>query len=103
MYKEVWPFQLIDLDNKNVSVPEFPTTRNKRSIVYFDGPVEIKTKNKILIIPFAECSLYTPDIREIENEMLDFAKENNIIAGEDCCIHILRTIKRFVYHGFAII
>lgn len=91
------------MDIKNLNISEFPTSKNKRSIVYFDKPIEIKSKNKILIVPFWDHSLLTPDIRAIEQEMLEFAQENKIAATEDGCIHMLKTIKKFVYHGFAII
>lgn len=103
MYKEVWPFNLVDLDNTNITIPQLPTSKNKRCIVYFDGPCEVKAKNKILVVPFWDCGLYTPDIVLIEKEMLLFAKENNISAGEDNCIHLIKTMKNSVYHGFAMI
>lgn len=103
MYKDVYPFQIIDFDNKNTTVAEFPTLRNKKSIVYFAGPAEIKTKNKIIVVPYCDWGLIIKDVVEIENEMLEFAKDNGIKACEDNCIHIIKTIKKYVYHGFAII
>lgn len=103
MYKECWPFNLIDLDNSDIGIAHLPTARNKRCIVYFEKPCEIKAKNKILVVPFYDCDLFTPDILQIEKEILTFAKEKNINACEDNCIHLIRTIKDFVYHGFAII
>lgn len=94
---------MIDLDNTDITIPQLPTSKNKRCIVYFDGPCEIKAKNKILVVPFWDSGLYTPDIVAIEQEILEFALENKIYANEDNCLHLIRTIKNFVYHGFAVI
>lgn len=91
------------MDNKNLNVAEFPTSKNKRSLIYYDGTHEIKSKNKIIIIPFCDSGLFTPDIRIIEQELLLFAKEKKIQALENNCIHIIKTIKKLVYHGFCII
>lgn len=103
MYKEQFPFNLIDLDDSNTIIAEFPTSKNKKSIVYFVHPVLIKSKNKLLIVPFCECDLFTPDISEIEKEMLAFAIENKIKAFDNNCLHIIKTIRGYVYHGFTII
>lgn len=104
MLKEIWPFNLIDLDNTAIEIPQLPTSRGKKSIVYYAGvPVLVKSKNKILIPPFYDCSLYISDISLIEKEMLKLAKEKNIAANDDNCLHLIKSIQQYVYHSFVIL
>lgn len=104
LYKDIFPFNLLDLDDSNTCLPEFPTSKNKKSIVFFNNKaMEIVSKTKILIIPFCDCSLFMPDITEIETEMLKFAKKHKISADDNNCLHIIKTIQQYVFHGFCII
>lgn len=104
MYKEIFPFNLIDLDDSNTCLPEFPTSKNKKSVVFYNNePMELVSKTKILLVPFCDSSLFTPDIQSIETEMLKFAKKHKIKAEDNNCLHILKTVKHYVFHGFVII
>lgn len=103
-YQEIFPFNLLDLDNIDLLIPKFKTTKNKKSIVYFNNkPTEIVSKNKILIVPFCDCGLFTQDIESIEQEMLSFARTHKIMACNDNCIHITKMVDDYKYHGFSIL